>query len=216
MLTAVIAVSLATPRLPPPRRKDRYARVLLGNLLKFGLEIVFGIVLFVVLFLTVGLGVVAAMNGGGDPSSAILGSVGLVAVAGVGVVVLLFLILMFFLQFYAVAYVVDDVGVIDGFSRSFGVVRQNLVPALGFGVINLAIVLLLVLPAFALVLVPLLTGGAGSGSGIGAATQSASAFDSPFLLQLGIVAYSFVVSIVMIPFRSTFSVTFYENHRSEA
>ena len=192
--------------------KDRYARVLVGNLIKFVLDLVFGIVLVVVVFLTVGLGMAAAMNGGGDPSSALMGSVGVVAIAAIAAVVLLFLILSFFVQFYAVAYVVDDVGVVDGFARSIGVVKGNLVSALGFGVVNLIVGVLLFLPVVGIVLIPFLTGGMGSGAGVGAGTQSASAFGTPLLLQAGVVVYSFVVSVLMVPFRSTFSVTFYENH----
>jgi len=193
--------------------KDRYVRLLLGNLIKFVLDVVFIVVFLVVAIFTVGFGMAAAMNGSGDPSSAILGSVGVVAIAAVAVVALLYLVIMFFLQFYDVAYVVDDVDVIDGFSRSVGVVKANLVPALGFSAINLLIGILLSIPAIALVLAPLLMGDAGTGSSLGTATQSGGSFETSMLAQLGVVAYSFLVSVVVIPFRSAFSVTFYVNHR---
>lgn len=193
--------------------KDRYLRLLLGNVVQFAIAAVFGVVLLVVLVVTVGFGIAAAINGGSDPSSALLGSVGVAAVAGVAVVALLYLLLSFFLQFYAAAYVVDDADVIDGFVRSVGVVKENFVSALGFGVINLTIGLLLTLPAVALVLVPLLAGDAGTGSELGTATQSATALETSMLAQVGLVAYSFLVSVVLVPFRLTFSVSFYENHR---
>lgn len=193
--------------------KDRYLRLLLGNLLKFAADLVFGFILAIALVVTLGFGIAAAVEGGGDPTSAILGSVGVVAVAAIAVVALLYLILMFFLQFYSVAYVVDDVDVIDGFTESAGLVKSNFVPALGFGAINLLIGVLLVLPAVALVLVPILTGGSGTESGVTGGVQSASAFETSMLAQVGLVAYSFLVSVVMIPFRSAFSVAFYENHR---
>lgn len=193
--------------------KDRYLRLLAGNLVTFVVDVVFIVVFLVAVIFTVGFGMAAAMNGNGDPSSAIMGSVGVVAVAAVAVVALLYLLIMFFLQFYDVAYVVDDVDVIDGFGRSIAVVRENLVPALGFSLVNLIVGFLLFVPGVALALVPLVAGDASAGSTLGTAAQGLGSTETSMLSLAGVVAYSFLVSVVMVPFRSAFSVTFYRNHR---
>ncbi|MCU4802770.1 hypothetical protein OB920_20620 [Halobacteria archaeon HArc-gm2] len=194
--------------------KDRYVRLLVGNLIRFVLDLAFIVVFLVVVVFTVGFGMAAAMNGGGDPSNAIMGSVGVVAVAGIAVVGLLYLLVSFFIQFYPVAYVVDDVDVIDGFSRSVGLVRSNFVPALGFSLIKLVVGALLWVPSIALVVVAILLGDGTTGAEMGAtATQTGGPAETEMLVLIGFVAYAFLVNVVMIPFRSAFSVAFYENHR---
>jgi len=194
--------------------KDRYVRLLVGNLIRFVLDLVFIVVFLVVVVFTVGFGMAAAMNGGGDPSNAIMGSVGVVAAAGIAVVGLLYLLVSFFIQFYPVAYVVDDADVIDGFSRSVGLVRSNFVPALGFSLIKLVVGALLWVPSIALVVVAILLGDGATGAEMGAtATQTGGPAETEMLVLIGFVAYAFLVNVVMIPFRSAFSVAFYENHR---
>jgi hypothetical protein len=96
--------------------KDRYVPMLLANLAIFALTVVFGIALFAVLIFTVGLGIAA---GGAENA---LASVGVVALALVGLVVLVFFVVMFFFQFFGPAIVADRVGAMEGLKRSAGVV----------------------------------------------------------------------------------------------
>lgn len=56
--------------------------------------------------------------------------------AVVAVVVLLFVVAMFALHFYGHAIVIEDYGVAGAFSRSVSVVRQNVVPVLGYGLLS--------------------------------------------------------------------------------
>ncbi|ACV46289.1 MULTISPECIES: DUF7847 domain-containing protein [Halomicrobium] len=196
--------------------KDRYAPVLIGNLIQAVFSFVYGIIAFIVAIFVVGFGAMAMADGGtGGTSDAMLGGLGIVSIVLIAGLVLFFLLVMFFIQFYATAIVVDDVGVVDGFRNSVSVVLNNILEALGFGVINLVIGLLVAAPVFGLFLVPILTGGMGSG-GMG----SASAMDATqtgglgatLLAQGGIVVYSLLSQLVLTPFRSAFSVSFYDNH----
>lgn len=107
------------------------------------LRLLGAMVLFAVLFsvitvaIVIAVGVVAVFVLGmgfaeGGSSLAASGG-GLAVVALVGLVGLLALLLpMLFLQFYAPAVVVSDLGVVDAFKRSAGLVRRNLVSTLGY------------------------------------------------------------------------------------
>jgi hypothetical protein len=193
--------------------KDRYVPVLIGNLIQAVFSFVYFIVAAIVAIFVVGFGAMAMSNGGvGGTSDALLGGVGVVSIALIAALVLVFLLVMFFIQFYATAIVVDDVGVVDGFRNSVSVVLGNIVEALGFGVINLVIGLLVALPALGIFLVPLLSGGLGSGSAVGAAPTQSGGLGATLLAQGGIVVYSFLTTLVLTPFRSAFSVSFYDNH----
>ena len=193
--------------------KDRYVPVLLGNLIEVVFSFVYGIIAFIVAIFVVGFGAMAMSNGGtGGTSDAMLGGVGIVSIVLVAGLVLFFLLVMFFIQFYATAIVVDDVGVIDGFRNSVSVVVNNVFEALGFGVINLVIGLLVAAPALGLFLVPFLTGGMGSASAMGATQTQTDGLATTLLAQGGIVVYSFLSTLVLTPFRSAFSVSFYDNH----
>jgi len=195
--------------------KDRYVSVLLGNLLKFGLWVVFAIVSFlvaVVFVFAVGFGSAAASDGG-QGVGALLGGVGILGIAVFGLIFLVFLGVQFLIQFYAVSIVVDNVGVIDGFRNSIRVVVGNIVQALGFGVLNLVIGIAIALPTILLFLLPLLQGQLGMQPGVGGPLAGGSAATSMTLLsRLAVVVYSFLVSMVVTPFRLAFSVSFYDNH----
>jgi hypothetical protein len=193
--------------------KDRYVPVLLGNLLEFAFTFVYLIVAVIAAFFVIGFGAMAATGGStGGTSDAMLGGIGIASVVVVGGLLLLFLLVTFFIQFYATAIVVDDVGVIDGFRNSVSVVLGNIFEALGYGVINLVIGLLVALPAFAIFLVPLLSGGLGSTSGMAATPAQSPGLGMTLVTQGGIVVYSFLTTLILTPFRSAFSVSFYDNH----
>lgn len=181
--------------------KENYLQ-LLGAMVLFA--IVFGAFAAVV---TIGLTVTAIFAvginsaGAAGPMGGSAGAVGTVALLGL---VGLFVVLLpvFFLQFYAAAIVVSDLGVVDSFKRSVGIVRQNLVSTLGYSVI--------------VGFVGLVAGVAGSAvstpSGYG--RFGAIATVSPELgpgLFAGAFLVSFLVSTVVAAFSSVYQVAFYED-----
>ena len=57
-------------------------------------------------------------------------------VAGGGILLaLVYLLFLFFIQFYSQAIVLDDVGAIGGIKRSYAAVRNNLVAAFGYSIL---------------------------------------------------------------------------------
>ncbi|MBO4247172.1 hypothetical protein IL252_04975 [Halomicrobium sp. IBSBa] len=193
--------------------KDRYVPVLVGNLIQAVFTIAYGFIAGIVALFVIGFGAMAMTNGSaGATSDSMLGGIGIVSILLVAVLVLVFLLVMFFIQFYATAVVVDDVGVVDGFRNSISVVIDNLVQSLGFSVINLVIGLLVSVPTIALFLLPLLGGGLDSGAAAGGAMGPTSLTGTALASRVGIILYSFVVAVVLTPFRSAFSVAFYDNH----
>lgn len=203
--------------------KSKYLSLLGANLIQVALTIIFGIVSFFVLlglFFVFGIGVAA-----GSPRSglAALGVTSVVAVAGL---VLVYLLVQFFLQFYAPAIVVDNVGAMGGYSRSVGLVKRNIVQTLGFSIVNLLLSLLLISPGILLAVAAFLGLGPFSGASAGglgapgASTVGAGGISSTTgetgsgpVVQGGVIAYSFLTTILMTPFRAAFSVSFYDNHR---
>ena len=114
--------------------KANYLR-LLGAMVLFG--VLLGVVAVAVVIVVAVVAVFAVgMNATGGGSALAASSGGLAVVAAVVLVGVLALLLpVFFLQFYAPAIVVSDLGVVDAFKRSAKLVRQNLVSTLGFMVI---------------------------------------------------------------------------------
>lgn len=188
--------------------KKKYVSLLAGNLLIFAITVVFLVIMFVVGIFVIGIGAAAFGEG-----SSMLGGLGILSLLIFGGGVLVFLLVMFFLQFWAPAIVADNVGVGAGFSRSAGLVKRNFLSALGFSVLNLVITLALSLPAFVFLLIPLLTGAGTEAAGVSGDLQSASQFGGSLLAKVGVIVYSFVLAIVMTPFRLSFAVSFYDNHR---
>lgn len=108
---------------------DHYVSVLVGYLFLTALSFGFGIGISIAIFAAFLVG--AAGEGG------------LVLTAAAASVVLLFvvafLVAMFAIHFFTHAIVIEDHGAIDGLSRSVHVVRHNLRPVVGYGVIALAL-----------------------------------------------------------------------------
>lgn len=190
--------------------KDRYVSLLIGNLLEFGFTLVFGFVSLIVAFL-VGFGAIAAGSASGA-SGAMLGGIGLVVFAILAVMFLVFLIVMLLIQFYPASIVVDQVGAVDGYRNSIGVVRNNLVQALGFSLLNLVIGILLFVPTIVLFLLPALQGELASGSTMGATASQTSMFGTSLLSMAGVIVYTLLVTALVTPFRMAFLVSFYDNH----
>jgi len=142
------------------------------------------------------LGVVAVFAGVG----ALLGhgTTGLVLLAVVAVVGLLYLLVTFFVQFYGQAIVVDGESAIAAFTRSYRVVRANLLGTIGYLVVA--------------VLVGGVAGGLYGGLSVLAMPDAAAyglpALSTPMLVVVGLLAA--VVGSVVSAFSLTFSVAVYD------
>ncbi len=109
--------------------KANYVQLLLAYLVLFAINFVFGIVAFLaILFGGIGL-----FANGGEPD---LASLGVIVAIGL-VFALAYLLVNFFIQFYAHAIVLSDADLVAGFKRSVNLVRRNLVSAIGYTVILL-------------------------------------------------------------------------------
>ena len=142
------------------------------------------------------LGVVAVFAGVG----ALLGhdTTGLVLLAVVAVVGLLYLLVTFFVQFYGQAIVVDGESAIAAFARSYRVVRANLLGTIGYLVVA--------------VLVGGVAGGLYGGLSVLATPEVAAyglpALSTPMLVVVGLLVA--VVGSVVSAFSLTFSVAVYD------
>lgn len=201
--------------------RERYVPLLFGNLIEFAITVVFGIVaviLAVVFAVVVG---VSAVGAGGGFSPAAVGSGALVFAALVfGVLLLAFLVVVFFVQFFPVAIVVDELGSIDGFRRSYAVVRSNLLPALGFSLINLLISLASAAPVtgFALWRTLQRLEGVGAGPAPGPGPEpgmglASGLFTTTEAVAVGLV--SLALSVVLTTFFQTYATAFYRDHRRD-
>ncbi|MFC6988287.1 hypothetical protein ACFQJD_05335 [Haloplanus sp. GCM10025708] len=127
--------------------RDRYVPLLLGNLVRFGIHVVFAVVAIVVLVaLLFTTGFASAVATGGFTPGAVGAAVLLPAVAVLALLALLFLLVTLFIQFYDVAIVVDEVGATDGFVRSVGFVRDNFLGTVGYSIVNLTVAIVVNLP----------------------------------------------------------------------
>ncbi|CQR51993.1 DUF7847 domain-containing protein [Haloferax massiliensis] len=169
---------------------------------------------FVGVFASVFVGI-AVLGVGGETSTVALAILAVVVLA----VALTYLAVVFVVQFFGHAIVIDDLGAVDGIKRSVSCVRRNIVSVLGYSVITgLGGVLA---GAFAVVISLLLTpslrhqGTAVAGSGTGA--PAASAFSSlPTVGVVGMVALA--VGLVLFSgliggFFAAYSTAFYRSIR---
>lgn len=125
--------------------KANYVPLLLGYFVLLAVNMVFGFIAFMGGIIVVIGGSVAGMSGGGSgmggPTAVDAPSLGfdptLLAVVGIVAVglLLLYLLITFFVQFYAHAVVLDDTELVDGFRRSAGLVRSNLLSTVGYTVL---------------------------------------------------------------------------------
>jgi hypothetical protein len=200
---------------------DRYVPLLLGTIVKFAIDLVFGVVIAITVFVGVLLGFGAvASAGAGDVNLGSLGG----AVLVVGLVVLLvavvYLVVQFFIQFFHVSIVAGREDFLDGFRDSVGLVRNNLLATLGYSVINLIVAILVSLPVVGFTVFRTLQQvddvGAGAGAGAGAggfgpgAGAGASLFSLPEVLALSAIAL--LLTSVLQPFNLTFATSFYRLH----
>jgi uncharacterized membrane protein len=198
--------------------RERYIPLLLGNLVQFGIVLVF-IVLFAIVVLagavTLGLGGVA---GGG---AAVAGGA-LVLVAVVALLVLVFLVVSFFIQFYQVAIVAGEADTIEGYKESISLVRANLLATFGYSVINLVVGILTSAPITGFVVWRSLqqsggfsgAGGAAGGTppmagGTGGAAMG-SLFSTTEAIALALITLA--LAMVLTTFQQTYATAFYRRH----
>ncbi|MFB6080970.1 MAG: hypothetical protein ABEJ81_08235 [Haloferacaceae archaeon] len=203
--------------------RRRYLSLLLGNLIEFGITVLVGVVVLAVgliVALVLGVGIVA---GGGGSMAGALGVGGLLLLGAVGLVLAVVVAAVFFLvQFYPVAIVYDEADAVEGFTRSYRLVRDDLLATLGFSVVNLLVGLLTSVPIVALVAVRAIRRGgvgpgapgappgpaAGMGPGVGPAGGVVGGlFSLPEVLAL--TAVSLALTTVLMAFRQTYATAFY-------
>lgn len=199
--------------------RSRYVSLLFGKLIEFAIAAVFGIVFFVVaIVFAIVVGVSAFGAGAGGISPGAVGGGALIFGAVVfGVLVLAFVVVSFFIQFFPVAIVVDELGGVDGFRRSYAVVRSNLLPALGFSVINLLVSLLTAIPVTGFVvwrtfqrMDAIGAGGTPPGAQPGFGTGM-GLFSTTEALALAVVALA--MTTVLTTFYQAYATAFYRDHR---
>jgi hypothetical protein len=199
--------------------RERYVPLLLGNFVQLAIVIVFAIVVGVVavaVALIVGVG---AVTGGG--SSAGVGGAAILA----GVVLLLlavvFLVVQFFLQFFAVSIVVGETGAIDGFKRSYRLVRDNIVATLGYSAVTIVASVATAAPVTAFTLARTFQRmdemGAGPGAGPGAGVPAGpgtgfggSLFSVPEIAAIALI--SLALGTLLTTFQQTYATSFYRHH----
>lgn len=172
--------------------KANYVSILVAYLGLMAVNFVLGMFAF---FVGV-VGAVFVLGSGGLASAniATLAVIGLV----VAIVILLYLIVLFCLQFYGQAIVLDDMGAVDGLKHSVSVVRQHILSTLGYSILVgvLGGVFGGIVGVFSLLLSP----------------ESTTAFhlpelSLPLLAVVGLLAL--VVSVVFSGFFAVYSVSFY-------
>ncbi len=107
--------------------KANYLQLLLSYFVVLAIAFAFTIPIVLLTF----LGGAGVLLSGGQPSLPVLVGIGLVGL----VVFLAYFGVMLAIQFYAHAIVIDDTSIVDGFKRSVGLVRANLLSAIGYGVL---------------------------------------------------------------------------------
>jgi hypothetical protein len=188
--------------------KARYVALLLATLLYTVLSVVIAIVLVIAIAVVV-LVFGVTTGGGGDPSLAIAAVIALVVLA----LVVGFLLFVFFLQFYAVAVVVDEADVTGSFRRSYRVVRRNLLSTLGYNVLSALVSLLVALPFLAVVAgVVVLTGSVPSAPPTTTPAEATNLDFSPLVIAAGAVGFV-LVQLLTSAITRTYSVAFYRDRR---
>ena len=109
--------------------RANYVSILVAYLALMAVYVALGVVVF---FVALVGGIFVIGSGGlGSASTAVLAVIGIVLAA----VVLLYLLALFFLQFYGQAIVLEDMGAVDGLRHSVSVVRQHIVSVLGYSIL---------------------------------------------------------------------------------
>ncbi|MFC7028392.1 hypothetical protein ACFQH8_15040 [Halomicroarcula sp. GCM10025710] len=109
--------------------KSHYVSILVAYLALVAVNFALGMVAF---FIALFGGIFVIGSGGLESANiAVLVVVGIIVAA----VVLLYLLALFFVQFYGQAIVLEDMGAVDGLKHSVSVVRQHVVSVLGYSIL---------------------------------------------------------------------------------
>ncbi|MFC7185587.1 hypothetical protein [Halorubrum yunnanense] len=189
---------------------DNYLALLLAYFVLLAINLAFGFVAFVG-GLVVVVGGAASMPTGAPGAGIDPTLLGLLAVVGGGLL-LAYLLVTFLVQFYAHAIVLDDAELVDGFRRSVGLVRSNLLSVLGYTLILLvgSVVFGTLAAVASILLAPRPAGAAATPFADLASVEPTL----PVLVVAG-VAYLLLTS-AFAAFYATYSVAFYESTRPEA
>lgn len=178
----------------------------------FAAMVVFGIGMFAVTIATlIGVAVIGTfalgMGNMGDPTAG-----GSMAGAGAGIAVMLvfalvvmlaLLVPIFFLQFYAPAIVVSDLGVVAAFKRSAALVRRNLVSTLGYMAVSLVLGTVAGVVGFVFV--------AAGGISAGTALVGAGSETAGLVVTFGALVLATVVTTAVSALGSVYQVAFYDD-----
>lgn len=199
--------------------KARYVTLLLANLLYGVLVFALYIVFFIIgaIAALVVFGVAFASSGGGG------GHIGITAIVVFVLVVLilylLFFLFIFFVQFFSVAVVVDEAGVTESFSRSYRLVRQNLLSTLGYMLLRFVVAIAILIPsAIVLGLVVFATGGLPTPPMTSPQAPGAPPFGGGFDISTAVLAAFaigfLVLQTILSAVMTTYAVAFYRDRRA--
>lgn len=107
--------------------KSNYVQLLLTYLIVVAINFTFGIFAFIGIL----IGGIGLFAGDADPSLATIAIFGVLA----SIVVLAYLVVYFFVQFYPQAIVLSDCDVVESFKRSASLVRGNVLSTLGYTIL---------------------------------------------------------------------------------
>jgi hypothetical protein len=186
---------------------DRYLSVLLGMALMFVIRFVF----LAILLVSILVGFVALLAGTTTELNELALDGPVLVVGAVALVLLVvYIAVRFFLQFYAAAIVYEDVGVVDGLTRSVDLVGNNFVAVLGFSALRTVVFLLVSAPVVAITLGPFLLETGTVEPGV---FQGFSFIQARLTLVLLGSAVLLVATTIVEPFRLAFTGSFYAEHR---
>jgi hypothetical protein len=201
--------------------KEHYVPLLLGTLLRTAIQFAFGVVvaIFGVVAVVVGIGGAGALSGGDVDPTALAGSLGLLLVAFLLFVALPYIVVMFLIQFFPVAIVAEDRDVVEAFKRSYGVVRSNVLPAVGYSILSVAVGLIAAAPVTAFTLSRTVSqfqqAGAGgtppTGGGFGGAGAGAGSLSLFSPVEVAVIsAMTLVLTTVLLAFQQSYAVAFFQ------
>ena len=177
--------------------KSNYVQLLIGYVILAALNAVIGIVIGIV---AIAAFVVVLGSGGlSDASTATLAIFGVIGL----LLLLAYLVLNFFVQFYSQAIVIDGDKAIGAFKRSFSLVRNNVLAAFGFILLRGVISLLGSVPLIAVSVLQT------------PAVSEVAALPELSLPALGAVAVvGLLLSMLTSTFAATYGVSFYRTIRA--
>ncbi|AFK18828.1 hypothetical protein E6P09_08585 [Haloferax mediterranei ATCC 33500] len=192
--------------------REKYVPLLLANVVELGITLPFVIIfIFLAIAGVFTLGISAAATGSG---LALNGGV-IVLLLFAGLLVLAYIIIMFFIQFFPVAVVVNDAGAIESFQQSYRFVWSNIVPTLGYSVIQVVAGIITALPVLGFVFFRTIQDFQTIQSTGGAATAGMPAGMGFSAVEIAaITLLSLAMQMLLTAFKTTYAVAFFEEHQS--